>query len=164
MLEATGVPTKQDLEKKKPSKERLLQGPVAMIECFQRIPCDPCYYSCKRGAISEMIDINDIPQVDFDRCNGCSLCISNCPGLAIFVLDYNYDEEYGVIRMPYEFLPRPKVGDEVLALNREGVEVSKGKVVEVRDGKVQDKTAVVGVAVPKEFLMEVRNIKVREAE
>lgn len=164
MLEATGVPTKQDLEKKMPSEDRLLQGPVAMIECFQRIPCDPCYYSCKRGAISELIDINDIPYVDFDKCNGCSLCISNCPGLAIFVMDYNYDEEYGVIRMPYEFLPRPKIGEEVIALNREGAEVSTGKVVEVRDGKVQDKTAVVGVAVPKEFLMEVRNIKIKGAE
>ncbi len=160
MLESTGIPTKQDLESKMPTAERLAKGPVAVVECFQEIPCDPCYHSCKRGAISELIDINDIPYVDFDKCNGCALCISNCPGLAIFVLDQTYDEEYGVVKMPYEFLPRPVVGDEVAALNREGHEVCKGKIVEVRDGKVQDKTAVIGVAVPKEYLMEVRNIQV----
>ncbi|AZR72471.1 4Fe-4S ferredoxin [Anoxybacter fermentans] len=160
MLESTGVPTVEDLKARMPSKERLARGPVAMIECFQRIPCDPCYHSCKRGAISKLIDINDIPQVDYEKCNGCGLCISNCPGLAIFVLDQNYDEKYGLIKMPYELLPRPEIGEEVVALNREGQEVCKGKVVEVRDGKIQDKTAIIGVAVPKKFLMEVRNIKV----
>lgn len=161
MLEATGVPTNVNLEQKMPPADRLQKGPVAMIECFQEIPCDPCYHACKRGAISELTDINDIPFVDFDRCNGCGLCINNCPGLAIFVLDASYDVDLGLVKMPYEFLPRPAVGDEVAALNREGQEVCVGKVIEVRDGKVQDKTAVISIAVPKEYLMDVRNIRVR---
>lgn len=160
MLAATGVPTKDNLETKMPPAERLAKGPVAIIECFQEIPCDPCYHSCKRGAISELTDINEIPYCNFDKCNGCGLCINNCPGLAIFVVDQTYDEEYGLVKMPYEFLPRPQAGDEVAGLNREGQEICHAKVVEVRDGKVQDKTAVIGVAVPKNLLMEVRNIRV----
>lgn len=161
MLDSTGIPTKADIESKLPPAERLAQGPVAIIECFQKIPCDPCYHSCKRGAICELVDINDIPYVDFAKCNGCGLCISNCPGLAIFVIDYTYQEDYGVVKMPYELLPRPVVGDEVSALNFSGEEVCLGKVVEVRDGKSLDKTAVIGVAVPKAYLLEVRNIRVR---
>lgn len=165
MLHQTGIPTREDLETKMPPEERLARGPVAMIECFQQIPCDPCFHSCKKGAITDLSeDINEVPYVDFDKCNGCGLCINNCPGLAIFVLDQNYDEEYGVVKMPYEFLPRPKLDQEVQALNRDGQQICTGKVVEVRDGKAQDKTAVIGVAVPKEFLMEVRNIKVGGAD
>ncbi len=160
MLKVTGIPTKEDLEAKMPSTERMAKGPVAMIECFQNIPCDPCYHSCKRGAITELVDINTIPEVDFDKCTGCGLCVTKCPGLAIFILDQNYDEEFGVVKMPYEFLPRPVVGEEVAALDREGKEVCTGKVVEIRDGKAQDHTALVGVAVPKELLMTVRNIRV----
>ena len=161
MLESTGIPTREDLQSKMPSPERLAKGPVAMIECFQQIPCDPCYHSCPKKAIKELVDINDIPTVDFDKCSGCALCINNCPGLAIFVLDQNYDDEHALVRMPYEFVPRPAVGEVVGALDREGKEICEGTIVEVRDTKVQDKTAVVGVTIPKEFLMEVRNIKLR---
>lgn len=35
MLAKTGVPTEEQIEKIKPSPERLGQGPVAVIECFQ---------------------------------------------------------------------------------------------------------------------------------
>jgi len=66
MLEKTGLPTPKDLAKVSPSKERLSRGPVAIIECFQRIPCDPCYAACKRGAIKEFKDINDLPEIDFE--------------------------------------------------------------------------------------------------
>ena len=27
------------------------QGPVAIIECVQEIPCDPCVDACRQGAI-----------------------------------------------------------------------------------------------------------------
>lgn len=161
MLESTGVPTREDLNAKMPSPERLKKGPVAMIECFQKIPCDPCYHSCPKKAISELVDINDVPTVDFEKCTGCGLCINNCPGLAIFVLDESYDDQRALVRMPYEFLPRPQIGEVVGALNREGQEIGEGTVVEVRDSKVQDKTAVVGVAISKELIMEVRNISLR---
>ena len=64
MLKSTGIPTQKDLESVVPSKERLAKGPVAIMECFEKIPCNPCYTSCKRGAITEFEDINDRPQLN----------------------------------------------------------------------------------------------------
>ncbi len=160
MLEKTGVATQKDLEKVMPSKERLKKGPVAVIECFQRIPCNPCYTSCKVGAIKELVeDINDIPELDEDKCIGCGLCVSKCPGLAIFIVDETYSKDEAKIMLPYEFLPLPEEGQIVDALNREGKVVGKARVLQVKNGKYEDKTPVISIAVPKRLSMEVRNIR-----
>ena len=87
MLERTGVPTKENIESVTPSKERLSKGPVAIIECFQEIPCNPCYTSCKKGAIKELIDINDRPILDPEKCNGCGTCEKVCPVNNIKIVD-----------------------------------------------------------------------------
>ncbi len=163
MLENTGVPTREDIEKVLPSEERLKKGPVAVIECFQKIPCDPCYHSCLRGAINPLIDINDLPIVDHERCNGCSLCITNCPGLAIFIIDATYSEDEALIKMPYEMRPLPEEGEIVTSLNREGEAVGEGRIVKVELRKRHDKTAIVSMAVPKKDLHEVRNFQLRGA-
>jgi len=60
MLEKTGVPTAADIESVFPSEERLANGPVAVIECYQNIPCNPCFTACNRNAILEFEDINDL--------------------------------------------------------------------------------------------------------
>jgi len=75
MLEKTGVPTPAQVEAVKPSPERLTEGPVVIVECFQEIPCDPCYTACKRGGFLPFADINDLPRMDFAKCNGCGICI-----------------------------------------------------------------------------------------
>jgi len=161
MIKKTGVPTPEDLKRVFPPKERLAKGPVVIIECFQRIPCNPCYTACKREAIQEFKDINDLPKVDFERCNGCGLCISKCPGLAIFVVDETYSEKEALIKLPFEFLPLPEKGEEVDALNRKGNVVGKAKVVRVKNGKYEDRTPVLSILVPKELSMKVRSIKLR---
>ena len=158
MICKTGVPTKEDLQKVAPSAERLAKGPVAVIECFQRIPCNPCYTACKRGAIKEFRDINDLPEIDHDLCNGCGLCVSKCPGLAIFIIDETYSEKEALVKLPYEFVPLPKEGDTVKALDREGRVVGEARVVKIQNGKYEDRTPVISVAVPKELSMVVRNI------
>jgi Fe-S-cluster-containing hydrogenase component 2 len=140
--------------------ERLKEGPVAVIECFQRIPCNPCATSCKRGAIVPFEDINDLPEIDHVKCNGCSLCVFNCPGLAIMVIDYNYSDEQVSFKIPYEFLPLPEVGEEVVGLDRQGEEICKATIVKVMNSKVMDRTPLITVAVEKEFLKTFRNIKV----
>lgn len=162
MLEKTGIPTKEDIESITPSEERRKKGPVAVIECFQKIPCNPCYTSCKFGAIKEFEDINDRPVVDFDKCTGCGVCVVNCPGLAIFIIDETYSDTEALVKIPYEFIPLPEEGSYVTALNREGKPVCRAKVVKVQNAKSQDRTPVVSLAVPKEFSMEVRFFNIND--
>lgn len=157
MLEKTGIPTDDDLEKVIPDKKSLARGPVVIIECFQRIPCDPCAISCKLGAIKPFKDINDLPIVDFDKCTGCGICISSCPGLAIFVIDMNYSDEKSLIRLPHEMLPLPEKGEDVYALDRAGSILGKVKVVRVL--KIKNKTNIISLEVPKSMVMKVRSIK-----
>ena len=160
MLERTGIPTDDDLEKVIPDKERLTKGPVVIIECFQKIPCDPCAISCKLGAIKPFNDINDLPQVDFEKCTGCGVCISSCPGLAIFVMEMNYSDEKSLIKLPHEMLPLPEKGDDVYALDRAGSMLGKVKVIKVL--KIKNKTNIISIEVPKSMAMKVRSIKVED--
>lgn len=157
MMEETGVPTNEDLIKVIPSKQRLAKGPVAVIECFQNIPCDPCSALCRREAIRPFKNINELPQIDFDKCNGCGSCTIGCPGSAIFVLNETYSDKEAIVMIPYEFLPLPKKGEEVYSLNREGENVGKVRVMNVLKSK--NKTSVISIAVPKNMTMEIRNIE-----
>ena len=60
-FERTGILSVNDLQK--PSKKHLEKG-VAILECVQLIPCNPCVDSCPVHAIS-MKDINAPPVNDF---------------------------------------------------------------------------------------------------
>jgi len=158
MLERTGILTDDDLEKVIPDKKRLAKGPVVIIECFQKIPCDPCAISCKLGAIKPFKDISDLPIVDFDKFNGCGICISSCPGLAIFVIDMNYLDKKSLVKIPREMLPLPEKGEDVYALDRAGSILGKVKVA--RALKIKNKTSIISLEVPKSMVMKVRSIKV----
>ena len=153
--ERTGILTLKDIEV--PSEEQLKKG-VAIVECVQKIPCDPCVAICPVETIT-MKDINDIPNVDFSKCTGCTRCVDICPGLAIFVVKIIGDTAQ--ITLPYEFLPIPKVGDNVTALDREGKAKGKAKVIRVNQ---RGKTSVITIKVKREFAMDVRNIRVRDNE
>ncbi len=76
-----------------PSEQRIKRGSVAIIECFQDIPCNPCEMKCPRNAIKVGIPITNLPELDEEKCSGCGLCVPWCPGLAIFILNYNFDEK-----------------------------------------------------------------------
>jgi Fe-S-cluster-containing hydrogenase component 2 len=155
-LKRTGVPDDDDLLAVYPSRERLTKGAVAVLECFQNIPCNPCATCCPRQAIKAFHDINDLPDIDWDKCNGCAICVANCPGLAIFVIDENYSPTEALLKLPYEFVPLPRVGEKVQALNRAGEVVGTGQIVRVQNPPRFDRTAVVHMAVPKELAREVR--------
>ena len=148
--EQTGVLSLSDLCV--PTKKQLEKG-VAITECVQEIPCNPCVDSCPVHAIT-MKDINAPPVVDYDTCIACGKCVSVCPGLAIFVVKVKEDKAF--ISLPYEFLPIPKKGDSVAALDRYGEKVDIGVVTRtVKQGK----TIVVTISVKKQHAMEVRNIQ-----
>ena len=160
MLNKTGIPTIDDLKSVTPSDERFASGPVVVVECFQEIPCNPCVDACKPGAITKPRDINDLPVVDFDKCNGCGICIKHCPGLAIFVVDKTYSESHATVRIPHEFVPVPAKGEFVVGLDRAGEERGSFEVVRVIDGGPENKTTTIWLKVPQELAMEIRAIKV----
>lgn len=162
MLEKTGIATPENLADVAPSAERMAKGPVAVIECFQKIPCNPCQTACKRGAIKEFEDINNRPDIDHEKCNGCGMCASNCPGLAIFIVDETYSDKEALIKIPYEFLPLPAEGSFVTGLDREGKPVCRAKVEKVLNAKAQNRTPIVSLVVPKEFSMTVRCFSIED--
>ena len=160
-LRKKGFLTKEELLASKcyPSEKRMSERPVAVIECNEEIPCNPCEVACKFQAISIGNPITNAPILDENLCTGCGLCIARCPGLAIFVIDKTYSEKEGLISFPYEYLPLPLTGSIVESVNREGKVVSSGKVIKVLNSKSLDKTPVVTIVVPKDKLDEVRGIK-----
>lgn len=160
MLIKTGVPDIEDIMEITPPKRRREKGPVAVIECFQRIPCNPCYTACRFGAIKEFEDINDRPKIDYDKCTGCGLCLTVCPGLAIFIVDESYSEKEALVKIPYEFLPLPEEGSFVIGLNREGKPVCRAQVKKVQ--KMKNKTNIVTLVVPKECSMDVRSFSMKD--
>lgn len=160
MLIKNGIATQEELTNVVPSLERMSKGPVAVFECFQEIPCNPCESSCFRGAVSVGEDINTIPQVDHDICNGCTNCVSACPGLAIFVVDTS-GEEMAKLTIPYEFSPLPNEGDIVLGLDRSGTPITETRVLKVRNNDRLDRTALITLELSKENVNLVRFIKVK---
>lgn len=160
MLIQDGIPTKEDLSAVMPTGERFAKGAVAIAECFQKIPCNPCTKACVKQAIRVEPDINATPYVDFDSCNGCGACIARCPGLAIFVVDMTYSETEALVRLPFEFIPVPEAGQRVMGLDRSGRELNWFSVVKVTSGGKKNMTYTISLAVPKELAMEVRNIRV----
>lgn len=150
----TGVLGKKDLNL--PTKKQLRKG-VAIIECIQRIPCNPCVDACPVNAIS-MKDINEPPKIDYDKCIGCKKCVGICPGLAIFVVKI-LDNNKALVTLPYEQLPIPEEGDIVEGLNRKGEKIDNVKVKKV---KREGKTMVLTVETKEEYAMDIRNIKVKK--
>lgn len=160
-LEFEGVPSKEELDACPgvPGEKRMREGPVAVIECLQEIPCNPCVDACRFGAISMGDDINSLPVLDEKKCQGCSICIPKCPGLAIFVLDMTFEEERVKIQFPYEYLPLPVVGEIVPGVNRRGEVVCDAQVLSVQNPESNQQTTVISIAVPKELAHVVRGIK-----
>ncbi|MCM8772927.1 MAG: 4Fe-4S binding protein [Candidatus Omnitrophica bacterium] len=142
-----------------PSENRIKKGPVAIIECIEDIPCNPCETICKFGAIKVGYPITNIPKLDEDKCTGCGRCIPICPGLAIFVLNYNFSEKECSLTIPYEFLPLPKEGEKVKCLDRNGKYICDGRILKVVLPERNNMTSIITFSFPKKYYNKVRSFK-----
>ena len=141
-----------------PGAERLARGPCAVIECVEAIPCNPCEPACPHGAIVVGSPITNVPVLDEEKCIGCGLCIAACPGLAIFMVDLSRTDGLAAVSFPYEYLPLPRPGDEVRAVDREGVVRCRARVIRVLRPARNDRTPVITVTVPRELADQVRGL------
>jgi len=164
MLKSTGIPTKEQVESKFPTLERINKRGVALIECYQDIPCNPCSTSCPTKAIIIGDDINNQPKLDESLCTGCGICIYNCPGLAITVLDGSKSDDKVIFKIPYELLPLPEVNDIVKGIDRNGNHITDVKVIKVLSTTKMDRTNVISVEVDREFIYEFITIRVGEVK
>lgn len=109
-----------------PPEETVKEKRVALIECVEEIPCNPCAVVCRLDAI-EKDGLCAPGTVDWEKCSGCTMCVAVCPGLSIFLQQIK--DEKGYVTMPYEVLPAPKVGMTVKLMDRSGTVVGEGKIV-----------------------------------
>ncbi len=144
-----------------PSKARRQKGPVAVIECIQDIPCNPCEASCKVKAILVGEDITNLPRLDEEKCIGCQTCVFVCPGQAIFLVDESLPDGKASVTIPYEFFPLPAKGEIVTALDRSGMALGDATVTAVRKTERMDHTAVVTIEVPRDWSMKARAFKLK---
>jgi Fe-S-cluster-containing hydrogenase component 2 len=141
-----------------PGEEAFEKGSTVVVECDEDIPCNPCEDICKKGAITVGNPITNLPKVDPNKCNGCALCVTICPGLCIFVVNKNYTDTESLIYIPFELSPLPEKNQIVKGCNQKGEQVCDARVEKVIKPKKINKTAIIAVAVPKEFYGTVRNI------
>ena len=162
----TGIPSIEELKSSPgfPSEERLKKGPVAVIECVQEIPCDPCEEACPFEAIKVGKPITNLPILYEDKCVGCGKCIPFCPGLAIFLVDTTFSKTEALVKFPYEYLPLPKVNSLVDAVDREGNIVTEARIIKVDSSDKYDCTVVVSIAIPKRFAQKVRGIALNRGD
>jgi len=109
-----------------PPEEIIKSKRVAVIECIEDIPCNPCEEACRFNGIHKE-SFTKPGKVDWNNCNGCAACLIVCPGLSIFLMQIK--DGKGYVTLPYEIMPAPKVGKKAKLLNRAGEVIGQGRIV-----------------------------------
>lgn len=144
-----------------PSEARRRKGAVAVLECLEDIPCNPCEASCKYDAITVGEDITTPPRLTEDNCVGCRSCVPICPGQAIFIVDESLPDNRATLELIYEYRPLPEKGENVIALDRAGQELGEAVVTAVKQTKKMDQTATVIIELPRDWSMTARAIRLK---
>jgi len=160
-LRTCGAPSIEELVKSPafPKTENYQLGNIAVIECIEEIPCNPCETSCPHDAITVGNPITNLPRIDIEKCVGCGICVAKCPGLAIHLININYSETEALITFPYEYIPLPKENDSIKLVDRLGKEVCDGIVKKIIASKSFDSTKLITVAFDKKYYEDVISIK-----
>lgn len=160
-LKTVGAPSLEELKAHGclPEKEEYLQGPFIVMECIEGIPCNPCEAACPKKAITVGDPITNLPRVDRKLCVACGICISACPGLAIYRKDYCYSDTEATVSFPFEYLPLPEIGQSVKLVNRCGEEMCDGVVSKVVNPPANRATAVITAVFDKKYFEDVVNMK-----
>jgi Fe-S-cluster-containing hydrogenase component 2/bacterioferritin-associated ferredoxin len=141
--------------------EKAEKGPVAVVDCREEIPCNPCEDACVRGAIVVGEDICATPRFDASDCNGCGRCVAICPGMAVFMLDRSSKDGNARVTLPYEMCGEMTLGEDALAVDEEGKALGRGKIVSVKRMGKADRTVLVTLEVPEEWSLKVRGVRDR---
>lgn len=151
-----GYMTEDELENFK-TLDAHQNGIHPVIECTQNIPCNPCQEVCKFGCISVGKNITNLPAVvENSKCTGCGMCVANCPGQAIFLVNEDAGNGFAEITIPYEFLPTPQIGDNGKALSRAGEVICDAEIISARTNKTFDHTVLLTMKVPKAYASKAR--------
>lgn len=148
-----------------PERRELKIYPI--IRCIEEIPCNPCVDACPKQSIiisDDPIMGNPIFQGD---CTACGRCVAICPGLAINLIQPDYDEEKGtsLVMLPYELeLDDLVPGARVVTVDMEGGPVGEGTIVRFRKSPIPDKRKIISIEVPKDEAYDVAGFYVLQAE
>jgi sarcosine oxidase subunit alpha len=146
------------------SRKLPASGIFPVVRCIQEIPCDPCVHVCPKGMIAMKGDpVFGIPTIAKDECTGCSLCVAGCPGLAITLVDLRRDGPDGLVTVPLELLEvEAKAGDEVDAVDWDGIFVTRARVEKILTRKAYDRTLLVTLRVPRTLATRVAGFRVQD--
>ncbi|MBU0741452.1 FAD-dependent oxidoreductase [bacterium] len=142
-----------------------IDAPVyPLLRCVQEIPCNPCTEACPHGLISMPGSILALPEFS-GVCEGCGQCVIACPGLAINLVNNDYDPtgEKALLTVPFEFADETiPFGEEVVTVDMEGRDVGTGAVIAVREREDQDRRKLLLLEVPYADKHAVAGFRIRE--
>ena len=138
-----------------------------IVRCIEEIPCDPCTKVCpKKSIVIPAGSITGVPEFR-GECLGCARCVAGCPGLAITLVELDYDPEkkLALLTLPYELADGlVATGQEVETADFFGNAVGRGRVVAFKDSPAQVKCRLMLLEVPYSDAMTVAGVRTQAPE